>query len=211
MKLHYLLAGFALCAATSLAFGGEPKQPGLFFEHPPFIHPKIIEDLSTGVSDTGEQVVAINLVESTGSNRYFGKIESSGEERPFVYYEDKDVCNGESACPMGPPFFGYRLVGVTLSGVNVLFTESSGGGSGRFRSLLLVTIEHGKGLTNYSKGIQVLRLDRGRWLVKRIGEIMLGDRYEGDISVKGNSIYIGKDAYTHSAGFFPNAAVVGIE
>lgn len=210
MKRVFLLAAAALYAATSLSLASEARIPGFFFDQAPFVHPKIIEDLSTRMSDTGEQVVAVNLVESAHTNRYFGDVAVSGQGLPFIYYEAGEACKEEGACPNGPAFFGYRLVGVTRSGVNVLITEWSGGGSGRFRSLLLVKIEFERGLTNYSQGIKVLRFDRGRWLAKRVGEIILGDRYEGDVAVKGDSIYIGKDEYSSSAGFFPEDVVIEV-
>lgn len=183
--------------------------PGYFFDHKPFIQPKIIEDLSTWVSDTGEQVVAINLPGSMGTNRYFADIKTDGNARPFVYYEDTDACQ-DAQCPGGPPSFGYRLIGRTPSGIYVLFTESSGGGSGRFRNLLLVSLTKDKGLS-FNKKTDVLRLDRARWLIRRLAEITLGDRYEGDIRVQGNEIHVGRDRYSHSAGFFPKDTTLKLE
>ena len=44
------------------------------FRKAPFVHPKIVDDLIGNLSDTGEQVVAINLLDSQDSNRYFGEI-----------------------------------------------------------------------------------------------------------------------------------------
>jgi len=198
----------ALMASSSAACNAGDSR--VFLEKAPFVHPKIIEDLSAWVSDSGEQVVAINLDESENTNRYFGNIQVNGTVRPFVFYENKDECE-ESGCPMGAPSFGYRAVGRTPGGIYVLFTEWSGGGSGRFRRILLVSFERDRGLTNYASGTRVLRLDRQRWVIKRLGEIVLGDRYEGEIVLRGNRLVIGKDDYSHSAGLFTKTVSIEIK
>lgn len=198
--------------ALMFCFSGasEAGEPRVSFEKSPFVHPKIIEDLSTWASDSGEQVVAVNLDESENTNRYFGDIQVNGTVRPFVFYENPDECK-ESGCPMGAPSFGYRVIGRTPTGVYVLFTEWSGGGSGRFRRILLVSLEKERGLTNYSRGTAMLQLDRERRLIKRLGEIALGDRYEGEIVLKGNRLEIGQDEYSHSAGLFPKPVSIEIK
>ena len=42
---------------------------------------------------------------------------------------------------MGRETFGYSYVGMTANRIHVLLTAYSGGGSGTFKSLLLVTLE----------------------------------------------------------------------
>lgn len=174
-----------------------------FFDKKPFVPPRIIEDLSPWISDKGEQVVAINLMESVAANRYFGDIKTTGTYRPFVFYE-KDC---EAPCTMGPPRFGYRLIGTTPTGITALFTESSGEGSGAFRSIVLVTLEKDKGLS-LDKNNRTLTLDRPRWLIKKLGEIPLGDRYDGKITLHGATLKIGKDENPHSAGIFTKETVI---
>ena len=44
------------------------------FKKAPFVHPKIVGDLVGSLSDAGDQVVAVNLLDSQDSNRYFGAI-----------------------------------------------------------------------------------------------------------------------------------------
>ena len=44
------------------------------FRTPPFVHPKIVGDLVGSLADAGDQVVAINLLDSQDSNRYYGEI-----------------------------------------------------------------------------------------------------------------------------------------
>ena len=54
------------------------------FKKAPFVHPKIIGDLVGSLSDAGDQVVAINLLDSQDSNRYFGEIFVTPQTDPLV-------------------------------------------------------------------------------------------------------------------------------
>jgi hypothetical protein len=92
----------------------------------------------------------------------------------------------------------------------VLLTNFSGGGSGQFRNLLLVSLEKDKGLS-YDKKNNALRLDRERWIIKKLDEIVLGDRYDGKITVKGNELRIGKDNFTGSGGEIKKDTTLKIE
>ncbi len=127
-----LACGLALACCS--ARGGSPDMPWSF-SAPPYVHPRIIEDLSTWLSDGGDQVVAINLLDAQGSNRYHGDIltrEGPGGAS-FVYTRD------------GRAMFGYEHVGTTTSGVHVLLTSDCGGGTGVFVDLMLVRIETDRG------------------------------------------------------------------
>jgi hypothetical protein len=199
-----------LLTGRGTVMAAEPSGAGYFFRKKPYIHPKIVEDLSTWISDGGEQVVAINLPGSMGTNRYFGAIKTKTVKgASLVYYEQTDQCE-KGACISGPPHFGYRLAGTTSSGVRVLVTESSGGGSGTFMSLLFVTVQRDKGLS-YDEMHRALHLNRQRWIVRRLAEIPLGDRYDGEITVRAHSVVIGKDRNPWSAGVFKKGAVLKID
>ena len=197
---------FVCCTST---FGLEVQTP-YSFSQKPYLHPKIIQDLSTWSSDKGDQIVAINIIDAMGSNRYFGdvKTEESAQSHPFVFHEDREKCD-ESTCA-NPPFFGYRLLGTTPSGVTVLITKSGGGGTGIFESLLLVSFDKDKGFS-YDKKADVLRLNRDRLLLKKLSEFPLGDRRIGKISLRGDTIHIGKDASKSSGGLFAQGAAIKVE
>lgn len=147
-----------------------------------YIHPKIIQDLSTWLSDGGDQVVAINLSDSQNSNRYFGeiKVQNIAGEMPYIFVEGKK----ES--------FGYQYIGKTNSGIYILYTSDWGGGSGIFKSLMLVTIEKDLGIS-FDENKNSIQMNRQRIVIKKLGEIVLGDRYKGKLKVKGNTLLIGKD------------------
>jgi hypothetical protein len=168
---------FAGCSAR----GGEAEAP-CSFSRPPFVHPKVIEDLSTWLSDSGDQVVAINLLDAQGSNRYHGDVlarESPGEA-PFVYVRE------------GAEMFGYRHVGTTTSGVEVLRTASCGGGTGVFVNLMLVRLDRDLGVTADWDRL-VVRPERRRLLLRKLGEIALGDRWDGTLRIEGDKLFVGKD------------------
>ncbi len=165
------------------------------FRTPPYVHPKIIQDLTTWLSDLGDQVVAINLIESQKSNRYHGDVlvrEIPGEA-PFVYVQEQD---GR---------FDYQYVGTTDSGVHVLLTLYSGGGSGIFTDLLFVTLERDQGL-DCDLDRQIIQSGRERLLIRKLGAMGLGDRWSGDLRVDGNRLFVGKDkgwfAETNKGGQF---------
>lgn len=160
------------------------------FSRAPFISPRIIQDLSAWISDHGDQVVAINVLESQDSNRYFGdaQVRKIDGQHPFVFNETTTVEDGET----NHTEFGYRFVGITKSGVYVLETSDWGGGSGVFRNLLLVTFEYDNGtVCDWDKNV-VSRSGK-RLLIKKRGGIPLGDRWDGELKVDGDSSFVGKD------------------
>ena len=155
------------------------------FVRAPFIHPKIIQDLSTWLSDRGDQVVAINLGDAQGSNRYFGTVgvNAADGQCPIVYTER----DGQR--------FGYRYIGMTNSGVHVLYTSTRGSGSGAFTQLMLLAIEFDYGIDCCDWEAQTaIRADRKRLVIKKLGEIVLGDRWSGKFSIGENELRLGRDA-----------------
>lgn len=167
------------------------------FSRPPYIHPKIIEDLSTWDSDTGDQVTAINLLDSQDSNRYFGDIltRKTPGSSPFVYVME------EVAGSQTKAIFGYRYIGTTRSGIHVLCTSSSGGGSGVFVNLMLLTLHRERGLS-CDWGKLSVHPGEERIVLHKVGEIGLGDRWDGELRVEGDKIFVGKDHgwFTASGG-----------
>jgi hypothetical protein len=157
------------------------------FNKAPFISPRIVQDLSTWISDKGDQVVAINVLDSQNSNRYFGdaEVRRIESQNPYIFMTTTNVLNSET----NNTEFGYQYVGETSSGVYVLLTSDWEGGSGNFKNLLLVTFEYDKSInTDWDK--KIVRWGN-RLLIKKLGEIALGDRWDGKLAVNGNSIVIG--------------------
>ena len=169
------------------------------FNRPPFIHPKILDDLTGHLSDTGDQVVAINLLDSQKSNRYFGKITIRDEEgslsslSPWIYaFDEKDHGNYGN---LRTPFYAYQYIGTSTLGTDVLHTKFSGGGVGVFHQIIFVTtkLDHGVKYDSWQRdrGDQVTpHTVRRRELVWLIGRAGLGDRWEGTVELVGNDVVV---------------------
>ena len=169
----------------------------------PFIHPNIVEDLTGSLSDTGDQVVAINVLDSQQSNRYFGNI-SVGEgdsvlepDYPWVYSDAEDANSKvEGDEPSSESKFGYRYIGSTQGGIDVLQVKESGGGSGVFNTLLLIRMAFDEGYSyspavheNGSKTVYEAEIHT-RELIRVLGRIPLGDRWQGLVAVEGNQVIV---------------------
>ena len=133
-----------------------------------FINPRIIEELIGWLSDSGNQVVSVNITDSNKSNRYFGEVtvKDSKNNNPLVTSSYKEST------------FTYQYLGTSFSGVHLLQTWSNNGGSSVFSNIVMVTLsmdaifEQNK---NVGKKIS-------RFVVKFIGTVPLGDRYQGILS-----------------------------
>lgn len=189
MKKTHLTVLVATCLFSLKGVAAEGAA--LRFDKKPFISPAIIKDLSTWISDSGDQVVAINLDDSHDSNRYFGEIVAdpipngnSKTSPPYPFVHVNETCDEQG----GTGVFGYRLVG-EINGVFVLHTTDGGCGSGVFHNLLLVKLEQDIGF-GYSKGVLHPKV---RHVVRKLIEIPIGDRYHGSIGIENNAIVIKKD------------------
>lgn len=173
------------------------------FTRAPFVPPGILQDLETDLSDTGDQVVAINLSDSCRSNRYHCElgIRRMAAGPPFVFHEERDP-NGECTGS-----FGYRYIGMTRSGVHVLQTSENGGGSGWFIGVLFAVIESDHGLSSPDpRSGRIVRhtIDskRERIVLRKLLSLPLGDRWDGELRVDGNDLIVGKDQgwFSHAKG-----------
>lgn len=189
---RFLLA--AVPAAGALAAEQAAAPPSVqtteapfSFVRAPFVHPRIIQDLTTWLSDTGDQVVAVNLTDANRSNRYHGEVRGSSAGCPNVRWQ-------------GPKeSFSYRYVGMTDAGVHVLRTRQRTGGTMVAVELLFVVLEFDYGfgyavLDFEPEGeLRVARTDRQRILLRKLGAFGLGDRWDGTLAVRGNDLLVGAD------------------
>jgi len=135
-----------------------------------FINPRILEELHGWLSDTGHQVVAINISESNESNKYYRntKIETQDNDYPII------TATHEHG------LFSYQYIGASFNGVHLLQTWSSSGGSGIFCNVMLVTISIDTAIA-FS---DIKHNKTERLIIKSIGSIPLGDRYIGKPTYK---------------------------
>jgi uncharacterized protein len=198
-----------LAAPASAKAAAKPdREPS--FTAAPFISPRIINDLSVWQSDQGDQVVAINLTDSQGSNRYFGDVDTKRDgASTYVSFRTPGDTPGEQDAE-----FGYTHVGRTASGIDVLRTRESGGGTGIFEQLLLVKLERsetGGELKSTGAKTGIFTFKKPRLLLRKLGEIGLGDRWNGDIKITGDQISIGKDRGVLSDLELSKARVIKID
>jgi len=138
------------------------------FTNEKYINPKILEDLIGWISDIGDQVVSINISESNNSNRYFFDVSSSKKSSgkyPIVTAKEKNT------------IFSYQYIGCSFSGVHIIQTWSASDGVAVFCNILLVTVSNDSAIDfENEKYMKVNRL-----VIKKVGLIPLGDRYNGKI------------------------------
>jgi hypothetical protein len=146
------------------------------------INPFIVQDLVGWISDSGDQIVGIDVLGSQGSNRYFydkQSVEKTGEYFTVTAKREIDSVR-------------YTVKGITDNGVIVLHeVEWNDEGSGVFHSLLLVRIRESAGLTNAASG--QLKLDRKKIVIEKLGFLALGDRVNAEVSVEKNEVIIKTD------------------
>jgi len=187
MRIFILIfVGLLLCA------GADAQDDLYYLDREPFIHPRIIQEFASPFPlDSGDQVVAINLLDSQDSDRFFGdiKIEPIEDENPLVCFLEKEGY-GDAAKPKGE--FCYQYIGETSSGLHVVFASDWYGGSGVFRDLVLVKFEEDQSFS-FDWDNLMMRKNYNRLLIKKMGLIPLGDRYSGELAVDGNDILIGED------------------
>lgn len=160
------------CANKYFSVGGEP------------ISPQIIKALTADLSDMNDPIISIDLIVAQHSNRFCCVEEISIRKQTnsssvFFFRQNKES-------------FGYQYVGKTSSGVHIILTSYSGGGSGVFKSLYFFTVTIDKAL-DLDENHSTAKAKRQRLILKNIGSIALGDRWDGDLQVQGDFVFLGKD------------------
>ena len=198
------MTAFSAALFTVLASAASaPVQPaatvrtietGYSFTRAPFVNPRILQEMDTWMSDTGDLVVAINLTDANYSNRFSAgsseiEVRESDGRCPFVQWSRRPRRGASGGS------FGYRYIGMTDAGVQVLRTASGGGGSGTFGNLLFLTVEFGRGIGRVEETDAggVVRAVRERVVLRRLGTVATGDRWAGELRVRGNDLFIGRD------------------
>jgi hypothetical protein len=150
------------------------------------IDPRAVQELRVWISDAEPGPVAIDLAGTHRTNRYFGEYTRDGNGRTVI---DLDTTEAGPRKDGSRGWFAYRRLGTLSGGVHVLEIAESGGGSGVFTSLLLV--QFAVDFEYDERGARKHRL-----VMRRLGEIGLGDRYAGTVTVTSRAIEIGADQRT---------------
>ena len=150
-----------------------------------FIHPLILKELLGWLSDTEETVAAVNLTAANRSNRFFG------ESTP-CHHDDGTLSVRWQG---GKESFTYTHIATSPSGIEMVRCSDWGGGSGVFGSVGLFYLEQDRAAEYVDKRLAEPKriLTRERAIIKTLGSIPLGDRYEGKIAYRDGVLSVGPD------------------
>ena len=174
MRAIIFIVIYFLCL-FSITFADELNNSFTYRGEP--IHPALVKEFSNWMSDNRPPIITtVDVSAAFNTNQYH--LSEIKKRNDWYFYEeietDGDIRFYES--------FGYRWLGKMDNGIHVLETASSGGGSGVFMDLMLVKFSEGEILWEGKKEKQLL--------MSIVGTYMLGDRYEGDIKVYPDRIFI---------------------
>ena len=156
-----------------------PVQSRFSFTQEEYIHPRIVRELQGRISDRNQTVVAVDLMAANRSNRFYGDrwVRAIGQRIWVGWTDHKEE-------------FSYSHIATSASGVHIVECSDRGGGTGIFRSVLLFALDGDRSLDEGPSGAL---FTRERILLKALGTISLGDRYEGEIEYRNGWLVIGPD------------------
>ena len=159
------------------------------FRSSELVNPLIVREFIGWLSDSGQEIVAVDIEGANRSNRFSGGFGTSVRNgNQWVEWRNSETRE----------YFGYRYIATSPSGVEMLLCHDSGGGSSIFCSIVLLCFENDVTLItevtgNEKEGFKREVVTRKRTLLKIIGSIALGDKYGGKIEYKNGFLIIGPD------------------
>jgi hypothetical protein len=160
----------------SFTIGGKPVPPEIFADFGDAM-----------MSDNRPIVVTIDANAAIDSNRYAAPVTTNGR-----WIEQAKPGSGSFN---GPETMSYEYRGATANGLLVFLATYSGGGSGTFYYLHILDAESVSAFDDDGSTYERLNLTLVRTYI-------LGDRWEGDVSISGNAVRIVTDESRggHTAG-----------
>jgi hypothetical protein len=152
----------------SFTIGGKPIPPEIFADFG-----------DATMSDSRPIVVTIDANAAIDSNRYADPIATKGR-----WVEQTKLGSGSFN---GPETMSYEFRGATANGMLVLLAAWSGGGSGTFYYLHILDAACNRAFDE--DGSTYSRLD-----LTLVRTYILGDRWQGDVSISGNSVRVVTDS-----------------
>ena len=159
------------CAKNHFTIDGKP------------INPRIIQDMTTWLSDKGNQILEVDLLNSQNSNKYFVQGYDVDKQGSYfsVLVEKKD--NDQN--PISS--FLYKVHGVTQNGVWIVQVTEWGGGTGYFKSFLFFKIKE-KSAFALNPDTEVLSHTGKRLVLEKLYQQTLGDRANVEVHIQGSII-----------------------
>jgi|GEM_PF-891372 len=172
--------------ATHLAGAVDPKENFEYDGKP--IHPGCVREFEVALADSPPPIVsAVDVKACVTSNEFY--MPFTNDDQGYIGYE-YDLGDGEKGN------FSYKFLGKSDGGIYVLKTRSRGGGTMVAESLFLIkdSFENYWDLDDGNKKTQDRRL-----IIACIGQITLGDRDGGKVSLKGDHLILGPSQYREKA------------
>ena len=146
-----------------------------FTLHGKTIPPEIFRDFGDGdLADSGSIWVTVDVAAAIDSNLYFDPIREVGNWKSQTRAQRTSDAPEETA---------YGFYGSTENGLLVVLTSFSGGGTGIFYTLHILDVATAWGFDLEGKRYQ--RID-----LTDIRRIILGDRWEGEVKISGNTVRV---------------------
>lgn len=163
-------------AAEDFNFDGKPIHPGCIWEFNVWLSEK----------EGSPRVKTIDLKSAIRSYKNFepAEVTSTG----FLMAKD------------GEEWFAYKHLGVTSTGTHVLRTGYCSGGSGIFQKIFLIRRDK-EDYFEFSED-QAKPTILHRHVLKCIGQIGLGDRDDGLVELKGDTLSLGKSRYRDKVEYY---------
>jgi len=175
-RLAFVLAALVACAAPALAASPLDELRRSFTLDSKPVPPDVFRDF--GDADLGDSlptVVTIDVKAAIDSNRYGFPIARRGDwvtqSRPAI-----GSLNGAEET-------GYRYIGATKSGLIVVVSTYSGGGSGVFTTLHVLDANLAAGFDG--DGMRYARVN-----LTVLRSVFLGDRWQGEATIAGDAVRI---------------------
>ena len=178
-----------LCLEKHLLFSGQP------------LHPLIVQEFITWLSDSGDHIISINLRDTFSSNRYCcddsfsvkltGKrivVRTDFTKDYGTYnssYISQEDCGWNGSCTLT-----YAHLGTTDNGAIVIQVWERSGGSGVFSTLLFTKVKKRMGANFDYANPSNLAFDKQQIVLEKLFSISLGDRQETSIGVNGNFVVL---------------------
>ena len=160
------------------------------FTRPEFIHPLIIRKLVGQVSDPYEVAAGVDVAITNQSERSFGTFKISTHRGRILVswraWEQSILLDSVERRSS----YSYSHIATSESGIELVQCSECGGGSSVFGCVAFFSWERDSG---FNSCIDASDTSSERIILKFLGSISLGDRYDGEITYEDGVLDIGPD------------------
>ena len=182
------MIGALVTPSTTTAASLDEMRSAFTVEGKP-IPPEIFADLGdSDLSDSNPILVTIDVRAATGSNRYADPITKYGRWIKQTKANDKTLNGYEETA--------YEFIGRTRDNLLVVVASYNGGGTGTFHTLHILDAALVPAFDENGEIYQRLNLTVLR-------NVVLGDRWDGTVTISGNTVHIRTQATAGESGGAP--------